>query len=124
MFNPNTMMESLEFAKLEEDKIMAQQCSKSTFVSFKKWFPKDLQSHQLLEPLLKRICLKSRCKHIEKKGFVIIVMRNSLGDIDVLRKISISSMWILHPHLNFFMMLRIPQMMMVAFNNFLLQRNN
>ena len=39
MFCPNTMMESLGLAKLAEDKIMAQQRSKSTFVPFKNMVP-------------------------------------------------------------------------------------
>ena len=39
MFCPNTMMESLGLAKLAEDKIMAQQRSKSTFVPFRNMVP-------------------------------------------------------------------------------------
>jgi len=35
MFRPSTMMEALGLAKLAEDKIIAQQCSKSTFVPFR-----------------------------------------------------------------------------------------
>ena len=35
MFYPDTMMEMLGLAKLAEDRIMAQQCSKSTFVPFR-----------------------------------------------------------------------------------------
>ena len=34
IFNPNTMMESLGLAKLENYNIMAQECSKSIFVPF------------------------------------------------------------------------------------------
>ena len=39
MFNPNIMMESLGLYKLVEDKIMAQQHSKSNFVPFKNMVP-------------------------------------------------------------------------------------
>ena len=35
MFSPNTLMESLGLAKLEEDNIVTQQRSKSTFVPFR-----------------------------------------------------------------------------------------
>ena len=35
MFCPNTMMEILGLPKLAEDKIMAQQCHKCTFVPFR-----------------------------------------------------------------------------------------
>ena len=34
MFSPNTMMEDLGLAKLAEDKMASQQCSKSSFVPF------------------------------------------------------------------------------------------
>ena len=34
MFSPNTMMEALGLAKLVEDKMAAQQCSKSSFFPF------------------------------------------------------------------------------------------
>ena len=39
MLCPNTVMEALGLDKLAEDKIMAQQCSKSTFVPFKNQVP-------------------------------------------------------------------------------------
>ena len=81
MFCPNTMMEILGLAKLTKDKIGAHQRPKSTFVPFRIWFPKEIQSLQLLDPLLSSICLKSRCRNVRKNGFVIIVMRNSLKDI-------------------------------------------
>ena len=39
MFYPNKMMEALRLAKLAEDKIRAQQRSKSTFVPFRNMVP-------------------------------------------------------------------------------------
>ena len=123
MFCPNTMMEALGLGKLVEEKIKDQQRSKSTLVPFRPMVPQSTQNPPAPRTT-PRICLNKRCGNIGKKGFVIIVMRNSLGYIDVLSKSSISWMWILHQHLKFFMMLRIPQMMMVTFNNFLLQRTN
>ena len=44
MFFPRTMMEALGFAKLEVDKIWAQQCSKSNLVPFKPMVPQRTQN--------------------------------------------------------------------------------
>ena len=44
MFYPNTMMESIGLAKLAEDKIQAQQCSKSTLVPFRPMVPQRTQN--------------------------------------------------------------------------------
>ena len=128
MLCPNTMMESLGLAKLVEENIIAQQCSKSVFIPFRNMVPQRPQilsanrttPIKLLEPLLSSIYLNPRCRNIEKKGFVIIVMRNSPRDIDVLSKRSISWMWLLRLHLKFVKMLRIQYMIMSAFNRYLL----
>ena len=99
-------MESLGLAKLENYKIMAQECSKSIFVPFINMVPQIPPIAPAPEPLLSSICVKLRCGSIGKNGFVIIVIRNSPRDIDVLRKISISYMWIILLHRIFLMMLR------------------
>ena len=44
MFFPNTMMEALRLDKLVEDKIRAQQCSKSTLVPFRPMVPQRTQN--------------------------------------------------------------------------------
>ena len=56
MFCPNTMMEALRLAKLAEDKIRAQQRSKSTLVPFKHMVPQRTQN-----PLAPR---KTPIKHL------------------------------------------------------------
>ena len=70
MFCPNTMTKSLGLAKLAEDKIMAQQCSKSTLVPFINMVPqrpqistapittpiKHLSEAEMREHQEKRIC--------------------------------------------------------------------
>ena len=84
MFCPNTMMEILELAKLAEDKIRAQQHPNPLLFHSKIWFPKDIQSLQLLDPLLSSIYMKPRCRHVGKKEFLIIVMGNSRRDINAL----------------------------------------
>ena len=58
MLCPNTMMEILGLAKLEEDKIRAQQLLKSTFVPFKNMVP---QRHPI--PLTPRT---TPIKHLSK----------------------------------------------------------
>ena len=67
MFCPNTMMEILGLAKLVEDKIRLNNAPNTLLFHSEIWFPKDIQSLQLLDPLLSSIFLKSRCGHVGKK---------------------------------------------------------
>ena len=100
-------MEILGLDKLTEDKIRAQQRPKSTFVPFKNMVP---QSHSI--PLTPRTTpikhlSKAEMRAHRKKEFVIIVMINSCGDINVLNTSPISWMWLLRLHLKFVTLLRI-----------------
>ena len=118
------MMEALGFAKLVEDKIIAQQRSKSTFDPFINMVsqippitpaPRTTPVKHLSEAKMRERQEKGLCYNCDEKftrGHRCVEQKLYLLDVD------------LHPHLKFFMMLRIQQMMIVTFNNFLLQRTS
>ena len=107
MFYPNTMMEALRLAKLAEDKIRAQQCSKSTLVPFRTMVPqrtqilpaprtnpiKNLFEKEMWEHQEKGICYN--CDEKFTQGHSCVKQKLYLLDVD-------SSL-----HLKFFIMLGI-----------------
>ena len=97
IFCPRTMMEALGLDKLVEDNIWAQQCPKSNLVSFRPMVPKRTQNSPAPRTTPIKHLSEAEMQNFGKKGFVIIMMRNSPRDIDVLRKISITWMWIFLP---------------------------
>ena len=76
MFYPNTMMEALRLAKLAEDKIRAQQCSKSTLVPFRPMVsqrtqnsptPRTIPIKHLSEAEMRECQEKGLCYNCDKK---------------------------------------------------------
>ena len=101
------MMEILVLDNLAEDKIRDQQRPKSTFVPFRNMVP---QRPQIL-PALKTTPIKhlseAKMQARREKELCYNCDENSAGCINVLGKISISWMWLLHLRLKIVKMLRI-----------------
>ena len=94
MFYPHTMMEALGLAKLVEDKIQAQQCSKSTLVPFRPMVPQRTQNllaprttpiKHLFEAEILEHWEKGLCYNCDKKiirGHIYVEQKLYLLDVD------------------------------------------